>query len=552
MGAMIKLMDAWRRGKRVRVRIESEKGQAIVILALAIVGLLGFTALAIDGGNAYYIKRNMQNAADAAVVAALQSYLDDVADKTSATSEQSLILAAHATSEINMVEDSDATSANCVNDNVYTWYIDADGFVLDRSTGTQILVSGNPVTPVIGDTYDIGNGRTACSDYGSVPTAMWDAAGDEFGVYVITSSEFDTFLAGVIGRDTLAAQGAAAAVIDFDKNGCGGDYAVFGLDTSNPSGTINISGSASAADDGYEVDGGLYAADDLQITYNGNVYIDGTLTYSGTLSVSTATTVWLGPIEQAKQDSPSHSTGSCPSGWTFWNTGISGEVCIYTGYTAPALITPALTQPFALDVNKFAPGGMYANDAAGCDTSSGGGCTTSTVSVGGLSWTKYGNNYYYNNGSATPSWSITAPIGSPLPTGIYYLANKGVTVGTQVYFDEYLTIVTGSTTQSITATGAGATSTVSGQPWKPYGGTEGSGISMYANTSSGTAIHLSGADLQAEGIFYAPNGDCLFSGSTALSGVQLCNQVNFSGSAGAMSFNPAYCEPPHPSIRFTQ
>lgn len=47
----------------------SERGQAIVILVLAMVVLLGFTALAIDGGMIYSERRHAQNAADAAALA---------------------------------------------------------------------------------------------------------------------------------------------------------------------------------------------------------------------------------------------------------------------------------------------------------------------------------------------------------------------------------------------------------------------------------------------------------------------------------------------------
>lgn len=43
-----------------------EQGQAIVLIVLAMVALLGFTALAIDGGRLYIERRHAQNAADAA------------------------------------------------------------------------------------------------------------------------------------------------------------------------------------------------------------------------------------------------------------------------------------------------------------------------------------------------------------------------------------------------------------------------------------------------------------------------------------------------------
>ena len=46
-----------------------EKGQAIILLVLSMVGLLGFTALAIDGGLIYSDRRIAQNAADATALA---------------------------------------------------------------------------------------------------------------------------------------------------------------------------------------------------------------------------------------------------------------------------------------------------------------------------------------------------------------------------------------------------------------------------------------------------------------------------------------------------
>jgi Flp pilus assembly protein TadG len=48
---------------------KKESGQAIVILALAVVVLFAFAALAIDAGNAYTERRETQNAADAAALA---------------------------------------------------------------------------------------------------------------------------------------------------------------------------------------------------------------------------------------------------------------------------------------------------------------------------------------------------------------------------------------------------------------------------------------------------------------------------------------------------
>ncbi|MCL4528822.1 MAG: Tad domain-containing protein [Chloroflexi bacterium] len=52
---------------------KSERGQALVLIVFAIVALIGLTGLAIDGGNAYSDRRNAQNAADTAALAAALS-----------------------------------------------------------------------------------------------------------------------------------------------------------------------------------------------------------------------------------------------------------------------------------------------------------------------------------------------------------------------------------------------------------------------------------------------------------------------------------------------
>ena len=46
-----------------------ERGQALVIITFAIIGLVGITGLAIDGGIAFSDRRHAQNAADTAALA---------------------------------------------------------------------------------------------------------------------------------------------------------------------------------------------------------------------------------------------------------------------------------------------------------------------------------------------------------------------------------------------------------------------------------------------------------------------------------------------------
>ena len=48
----------------------SERGQALVLIVLAIVAMFGFAALAVDIGRLYAERRRVQSAADAAVLSA--------------------------------------------------------------------------------------------------------------------------------------------------------------------------------------------------------------------------------------------------------------------------------------------------------------------------------------------------------------------------------------------------------------------------------------------------------------------------------------------------
>jgi hypothetical protein len=50
--------------------LKRQRGQALVVIALAIVGLAGMAGLVIDGGNMFLDRRNAQNAADSAALAA--------------------------------------------------------------------------------------------------------------------------------------------------------------------------------------------------------------------------------------------------------------------------------------------------------------------------------------------------------------------------------------------------------------------------------------------------------------------------------------------------
>lgn len=59
-----------------------ERGQAIVLMAVALIGMLGFAAVALDGGNIYSEQRRAQSAADNAVIAAAYQYMQGITSST--------------------------------------------------------------------------------------------------------------------------------------------------------------------------------------------------------------------------------------------------------------------------------------------------------------------------------------------------------------------------------------------------------------------------------------------------------------------------------------
>src|SRR4051794_31453670 len=62
----------------------AQSGQAIVIIALSMIVLLGFVVLAIDGGNYYNLRRGAQNAADVSALAGVHYYYKNSSAASSA------------------------------------------------------------------------------------------------------------------------------------------------------------------------------------------------------------------------------------------------------------------------------------------------------------------------------------------------------------------------------------------------------------------------------------------------------------------------------------
>ncbi len=217
--------------------LHSSRGQAIVLMALLMVGLLAFAALAIDGGNTYVERRRAQNAADAGALAGARELWLHVS--TLDSSETTVQQAINEAAESNGIADTNGIAGDTVNDNVTAYYTDR----LGNKLGVEVGVAGIP------------------------PNAG--------GINVVTQRDFNTFLAGLIGRGEMGANAEATAVI-IPPQGCG-DYAIFAAcETCGPN-NLATTGSTMIINGG-----GLYSGGDMHL--NNTVVINGTVYSVGSCS----------------------------------------------------------------------------------------------------------------------------------------------------------------------------------------------------------------------------------------------------------------------------
>lgn len=212
--------------KSISSRHSRESGQAIVIMAFALIVLLAFAALAIDGGNAYVERRRSQNGADAGALAgARQVWIN----RSNLNSSETLVLQEiNGAAEKNGIGDSNGIVGDDINANVKAYYTDAQG--------NQLSSSGAPIQVGV---------------RGSIPA-------NARGLKVYASRQFQTFIAGLIGRPNGAAEADATAVF-IPPVGCG-DYAIYATGPSGNQTSVHTAGSAGQGNFNI-TDGGIYAGD---------------------------------------------------------------------------------------------------------------------------------------------------------------------------------------------------------------------------------------------------------------------------------------------------
>jgi Flp pilus assembly protein TadG len=156
--------------------MRSEKGQSIVIVAAAMIGLLALTGLAIDGGNLFWQRRRAQNAADAGAMAGTRVLAQIIAT----------------------CQDGDSTDDAQIAQAV-TEFVAANGFT--TSNGSTISAwYVNKDSQRLGTVGDLGT-----SPGGVIPVSTT-------GVEVQVNADIATYFLKVVGIDDTPVGGAATAM----------------------------------------------------------------------------------------------------------------------------------------------------------------------------------------------------------------------------------------------------------------------------------------------------------------------------------------------------
>jgi hypothetical protein len=151
----------------------TEKGQALIVIALTAIVLFGFAALAIDGGMAFSDKRHAQNAADTSVLAAALAKIHD--------------------------EDWESAARNRATSNGYT---------------------DNGVTQIV-NVY-------TCDEAGATCTGLPTGADPTQYIQVVIISHVNTFFARVIGRSEIinSVEAVSRAIPGYRSSVFGGEALV--------------------------------------------------------------------------------------------------------------------------------------------------------------------------------------------------------------------------------------------------------------------------------------------------------------------------------------
>jgi hypothetical protein len=308
----------------MKYQFKYQGGQALIIIAFAIIGLVGITGLAVDGSMAFSDRRHAQNAADTAAIAGAMARIEAGAQaKADPTITDDDIVAALTIAAMNMALENGYDS--------------------------------NPVSNTV-EVYTCDMPASSCGAH---------YAGDPDYVQVIIESHIDTFFAGVVGIAQMHNRVQAVALANVGGDLYGGENIVALKPTCSNPGTVIVAGNTTVNlvdTDEDDLIGGLYVNTDSACGFTCNTSsgtITGDITTAGsdpTLSAhceanitgdtSTEGTQWEFPVtlEDVGIDIPPECTS--PQGtYKNYNGTYTGSDGAYYGMQLTVL-TPGLYYDF--------------------------------------------------------------------------------------------------------------------------------------------------------------------------------------------------------------
>jgi Flp pilus assembly protein TadG len=198
-----------------RIQSGRTEGQALVLLALALIALMAMTGLVIDGGNAYAQQRGTQNGADAASEAGavvLSQHLMALNGSGSVKTDADVLDAMNASADFNGIKHFNPLVAG----NSTAFYTDYKGNLLrpDGSATTDpalaAAVGAGTIPPCTGST-------DTCVDVGTIGDLTDNVAS---GVQAYGVRDFATLVSGIVGIYNLTATTGAAAVSGYLDTPC--------------------------------------------------------------------------------------------------------------------------------------------------------------------------------------------------------------------------------------------------------------------------------------------------------------------------------------------
>ncbi len=160
------------------------RGQTLILIALLVVALIAFVALAVDGANAYAARREAQSAADGAAIAGTWVMVEYAGGSPVAD----ILRKVNTYAESNGVADTNGIPGDPVNNNVLAYYVDADGNRLLDDQGNEWELHTGPLL---------------------LPSSA-------HGIEAVTTITRSTFFARVIGVNQVQAMATATAKYEID------------------------------------------------------------------------------------------------------------------------------------------------------------------------------------------------------------------------------------------------------------------------------------------------------------------------------------------------